>query len=102
MPATVNVGGMSQSYDNSLKRMRDTNQWMKDQTILNSVLNINLISFNSSNKPASNYIPATLNGIESHWADNQTFTTLRLPNSEDKTNNVQLPLPVLGRLYLVV
>lgn len=92
MPATINVGGMSQSYINALQAIRNPNDWMGSETFLNWSLNANLVGFNSSSKPSSSNVPTLSNGIENSWANNQTFTTLAPPKTEDNSHNVQLPL----------
>jgi len=97
MPAIVDVGGMSQSYGSAVEGMRNTMDWMKDQPLLNSSLNINLMGFNSSSKASFSNASTSFNGIGDQayyfrWADNQSFITLALPKTEDNKNNIQLPI----------
>ena len=92
MSATVDVGGMSQSYSNALEAMQNVNIWMEKETFLNSSLNLNLVGFNSSNNLSTSNASAPLSGIENLWADNQTFTTATLAKKEDDQHNIQLPV----------
>ena len=97
MPATVDVGGISESYGSALNAMRNLYDWMGDEKLLNSSLNLNLVGFNSSSKPSLSNVSTPYSGIGDQpnlfpWADNLTFITLELAKTEDNTHNKQLPL----------
>ncbi len=88
MPATVRIGGLSSSYNSTLRAMYDKNRWMMSIPFLNTTLNADLIGFNSSSPDATPFHGIANQSYWFPWADNQTVFTLS-PNTAE---NKQLPL----------
>lgn len=97
MSATVDVGGMSQSYNDALKALQDRDLWMGGRKFRKANLNAGLVGFNSSGDisssettlPSFSNTPPPLFGKFIDWADNHTFSTVVLPKTDD---SVQLPV----------